>query len=98
MQGGRSMHHLLCMWKNKTIQGFIGSSCMSNSFILSKLWVSLYWFNISRFISLYIHTETPCLDEASIWKLQFVALLKKCKSVWEFVIYCSRQCEEVITT
>lgn len=64
MQGGRSMHHLLCMWKNKTIQRFIGSSCISNSFILSKLWVSLYWFNISRFISLYIHTETPCLDEA----------------------------------
>lgn len=60
MQGGRSMHHLLCMWKNKTIQRFIGSSCMNNGFIL----VSLYWFNISRFISLYIHTETPCLDEA----------------------------------
>lgn len=29
MQGGRSMDHLLCMWKNKTIQRFIGSSCIS---------------------------------------------------------------------
>lgn len=69
MQGGRSMDHLLCMWKNKTIQ------CISNSFILSKLWVSLYWFNISRFISLYIHTETPCLDEAM--KIAICCLLKE---------------------
>lgn len=34
MQGGRSMHHLLCMWKNKTIQRFILS-------LVSSEWVCI---------------------------------------------------------